>query len=177
MDRNRHSKSKHKSHNWNDQRRNYGENNSSSRNFYSYSDSKSSFHNYSNNSQKKAHYVTYETSESQAQKEKAIKDFKEREVLCSKCGKPITDMASSMASKNGSAPMHFECAMEQVSCNEKLEQNEKIAYIGQGRFAVLSYENIRDQRHFKIKKIIEWESRDAKPEWRSEISNLFSQVE
>ena len=29
---------------------------------------------------------------------------------------------------------------------------------------------------FTIKKIIEWENRDAKFEWRDEISSLYSQV-
>ena len=95
----------------------------------------------------------------------------------SKCGKPLTDIASAMTDKTSGEPVHFECALEQVSGSESLAQNEKIAYIGQGRFAVLSYENIRDQRHFHIKKIIEWEGRDSKPEWRNEMSGLFSQVE
>ena len=55
-------------------------------------------------------------------------------------------------------------------------ENEKIAYIGQGRFGVLYYENMRDQRHFTIKRIIEWEDRDSKPEWRTEISEVYSKI-
>ena len=55
-------------------------------------------------------------------------------------------------------------------------ENEKVAYIGQGRFAVLHYENIRDQRHFTIKKIIEWESREEQSQWREELSGLYSKI-
>ena len=55
-------------------------------------------------------------------------------------------------------------------------ENEKVAYIGQGRFAVLSYENIREQKNFKIKKIIEVEDRENKSEWRTEISDLYSKI-
>ena len=55
--------------------------------------------------------------------------------------------------------------------------NEKIAYIGQGRFGVLYFENPRDQRKFTIKKIIEWEDREKKSEWREELSGLYSQID
>ena len=55
--------------------------------------------------------------------------------------------------------------------------SEKVAYIGQGRFAVLSFENPHDQKHFSIKRTIEWEARDAeRGAWRDEMAGLFSQV-
>ena len=57
------------------------------------------------------------------------------------------------------------------------ELKEKIAYIGQGRFGVLYYENPRDQRKFTIKKIIEWEDREKNSDWRDELSGLYSKVE
>ena len=60
--------------------------------------------------------------------------------------------------------------------NEPIGENEKIAYIGQGRFAVLYYENPKDQKKFVIKKVIEWENREQKAEWRDELSGLYSQV-
>ena len=72
--------------------------------------------------------------------------------------------------------MHFDCVLAQLKQNERVGENEKIAYIGQGRFAVLYYENPRDQKKFVIKKIIEWEDRDQKSEWRDELSGLYSQV-
>ena len=117
-------------------------------------------------------------SQQQIQEEdRAIAEYKaSHQIVCAKCGKTINDMSSAIQDKSGS-PIHFECAMEMVSANERLDNGDKIAYIGQGRFAVLNYPNIRDVRHFSIKKIIEWEDREKTSEWRDELSGLYSKVE
>lgn len=172
MEKNRHNRNRHHNRNWNDQKKNSGENSFNGRNFQGNSSSRGGGSN-----QRQFQFVSHENPEALAKHEQAIKELKSREIVCPKCGKLITDIASAMTDKTSGKPIHFECVMEQVSAGESVSQNEKIAYIGQGRFAVLSYENIRDQRHFHIKKIIEWEGRDAKPEWRDEISGLYSKVE
>ena len=172
MEKKRHRRNKNRNRNTNEQKKSNSENSFGNRNFQPNSSAKNT-----NSSQKQFQFVNHENPESLAQREQAIKELKSREIICPKCGKVINDMASAMSDKSSGTPIHFECAMEQVSAGESVGQNEKIAYIGQGRFAVLSYENIRDQRHFHIKKIIEWEGRDSKPEWRDEMSGLFSQVE
>ncbi len=118
----------------------------------------------------------YEDHEAESQRVKAIAEIKTRELICPKCGQPITDIASAIADKTTGQPVHFDCVLEQVKQSEPTGENEKVAYIGQGRFAVLHYENIRDQRHFTIKKIIEWESREQQSEWRSELSGLYSKI-
>lgn len=118
----------------------------------------------------------YEDDAANRERNKAIQELKERTVKCPICGEPITDLASCLTDKKSGEPAHFDCILNQVSNEEKLGENEKIAYIGQGRFGILYYENIRDQRHFTIKKVIEWEERDKKPEWREEISGLYSQI-
>ncbi|MEE1166885.1 MAG: hypothetical protein UHP28_07015 [Treponema sp.] len=125
----------------------------------------------------KFHYMVHSNPEALAKKEQAISDFKAREIVCPKCSQLITDMASALTDKATGKPIHFECVMEELNGSEKCGQNEKICYIGQGRFGILYFENPRDQRHFTIKKIIEWENRETKTEWRSEISGLYSQVE
>ena len=89
---------------------------------------------------------------------------------------PITDVSSAMADKVTGNPVHFDCVLAQLKENEPVGENEKIAYIGQGRFAVLYYENPRDQKKIGIKKSIEWEKREKKAEWRDELSGLYSQV-
>ena len=118
----------------------------------------------------------YEDQEAERQRLAAIQDVKAREVLCPKCGQPITEIASAIADKTSGEPIHFDCALNEVKQTEPTGENEKIAYIGQGRFAVLAYENIRDQRHFTIKKIIEWESREQQSQWRGELSGLYSKI-
>lgn len=120
--------------------------------------------------------VPRETQEDILNKEKAIKDFKEREIVCPICGKPIEDLTSALADKETGKPIHFDCALEIASKNEKLKENERFTYIGQGRFAVLSFVDPRDMRHFKIERIIEWEDRNKPVEWKSEISGLYSQT-
>lgn len=128
--------------------------------------------------QKKFQFNAADYADEAADKErqKAISELKAREIICPVCNQPITDISSCMTDKKSGQPAHFDCILQEVSKEEKLGENEKIAYIGQGRFGILYYENPRDQRHFTIKKIIEWEDRETKPEWREEISGLFSKV-
>ena len=120
--------------------------------------------------------IASENSENQKKKEQAIQEFKSREIICPICSKQILDVASALGDKSSGNPVHFECAMAHLEKTETVGQNEKICYIGQGRFGILYFENPRDQRHFTIKKIIEWENRDSKLDWRSEMSSLYSQV-
>ena len=118
----------------------------------------------------------YEDQDAERQRLAAIQEVKSREIICPKCGQPITDIASAIADKTTGEPLHFDCVLNQVKQAEPTGENEKVAYIGQGRFAVLHYENIRDQCHFTIKKIIEWESREKESEWRGELSGLYSKI-
>lgn len=162
---NRHGRRHHG--NWNNQKNQNNKNHSSSENL-----EENRFQR-----QPKFHFMVHANPENVAKKEKAIADFKAREVICPKCSQLVTDMASALTDKESGKPIHFECAMNQLVQSEKCGHNEKICYIGQGRFGILYFENPRDQRHFTIKKIIEWENRESKAEWRSEISGLYSHIE
>lgn len=159
MDKNRRNK-KH-SNNWNNQNKNNQQGNK-----------------FTDNKPAKPQFgrTIFEDQNVVRERQKAIAELKNREVICPKCGKQINDIASSLADKASGSPVHFDCVFSEIEKNEKLGQNEKIAYIGQGRFGVLYYENIRDQRHFTIKRIIEWEEREKKSEWREELSELYSKV-
>lgn len=116
-----------------------------------------------------------ETPADIAARESAIRDFKARETICPACGKPIEDLSSAIADKGGT-PMHFDCVLQKLNAAESLASNQNIAYIGQGRFAIISRENPSDIKHFKIEKIIEWEDRNNPGAWRSEMAELFSKV-
>ena len=120
--------------------------------------------------------VLRETYEDLLNKEKAIRDFREKQSVCPICSKVIEDLTSSLSDKTTGEPVHFDCAWNQAGKDITLKENEKFTYIGQGRFAVLYFPDIRDTRHFKIQKIVEWERSDSVPQWRTEISNLFSQT-
>ncbi len=117
-----------------------------------------------------------ENAREAANRENAIREFKAREVICPKCGKPIEDMTSAIADKATGKPMHFDCVIETLKQGESMTANQSMTYIGNGRFAVVTFENPRDTRHFKIEKIIEWEDKSNPIEWRGEMADLYSQV-
>lgn len=120
--------------------------------------------------------IIHENPEEQQKRDAAIRELKQREVVCPVCGKIIDDLTSAVSDKATGLPAHFDCILEQVRKSESLGENDKLTYIGQGRFAVLHFDNPRDLKSFKILKTIEWESREKKPDWREEMSGLFSQV-
>lgn len=96
--------------------------------------------------------------------------------LCARCGEPIQDITSAMNDRDSGAPVHFDCVLKFLQGAEELAQNERIVYIGQGRFAVMYFENPVDTRKFKIIRTIEWEKREQKENWRTDISGRFSQI-
>lgn len=106
----------------------------------------------------------------------SIRELKEREVLCAKCQKKIEDLSSALADKVSGNPVHFDCVLDEIKQRERLAENQQITYIGQGRFAVVYFPNPKDTRNFSIVRIIEWEERDKKFDWREEISGMYSQV-
>ncbi len=95
---------------------------------------------------------------------------------CAKCGEPIQDVTSALSDKDSGSPVHFDCVIKFLEGAENLGANEKIVYVGQGRFAVMFFENPVDTRKFRIVRMIEWERRDGRAEWRTDIAGQFSQV-
>jgi len=151
---------------------------------------------------------------------------------CPWCGKPIRDMSSAIADKDSGYPVHFDCVTARIAFGERLEKGDSIAYIGGGRFGIVSFggpgtsarsspgamaADSQDRtlnengtlsenggrgfqgssqsgrsfqgsshiqmtgrstsppgRGFTIKKIIEWENKDKRAEWRSIISDHYS---
>jgi hypothetical protein len=110
--------------------------------------------------------------------------------ICPWCEKPIRDISSAIADKETGVPVHFDCVTARIALGEKLEKGETVAYIGGGRFGIVcsgSYQSKAPEqisasgrgstplnRDLTIKKIIEWESKDRKTDWRSAITELYS---
>jgi hypothetical protein len=63
---------------------------------------------------------------------------------------------------------------ERIASGEVLEEGDEVAYIGGGRFGVVHFENPREASGFKIKKILEWENKEARADWRKTISDYYS---
>ena len=119
-----------------------------------------------------------------------IKLYEGEPVECSFCGKPVTDVASALADKTTDKPVHFDCVLDYLAEHETLNDGQSISYIGQGRFAVISSKvpgaaaetaagvaavGLPSPR-FVIERIIEWEPRDKKYEWRVNIADAYSKI-
>ena len=96
--------------------------------------------------------------------------------VCQYCGQPINEIASSFIDTNSNKPVHFDCVLSKIAESEKLEAGDKVSYIGQGRFGIINFPNVHDVKHFTIKKIIEWETKDNTPDWRKKMADLYSQI-
>ena len=103
---------------------------------------------------------------------------------CPWCGKPIRDISQAIADKDTGEPIHFECVTARISEIESLEKGDTVTYIGGGRFGIVNFGNSavnpkdtqQENREFTIKKIIEWENKEKKAEWRSEICDHYSVI-
>ncbi len=129
---------------------------------------KDGFNNKDKNGQKEDIFIAENSEE--------IKLHKQNTKTCEYCSKPIHEISSALIDKKSGGAIHFDCVISKLSETEKLEQGQKITYIGQGRFAVLFFENPHDLRKFTIVRTIEWEDQDTQAEWRSKIAGLYSQV-
>jgi hypothetical protein len=93
---------------------------------------------------------------------------------CPICGKPIKDISSALTDRGSGNPAHFDCVLEKIADDEIREKGDVISYLGGGRFGIVHYANPHDVKRFKIKKIIEWEDKENRAEWRKIIADHFS---
>jgi hypothetical protein len=87
-------------------------------------------------------------------------------LVCIRCGEAIGHPEMAIASPESGEPMHFDCAISEIADKEDLGAREKICYLGQGNFAVVSYKSGSTERDFSVKKIIPYENREKETEWR-----------
>jgi hypothetical protein len=96
------------------------------------------------------------------------------QLECVSCGKPIKDISLAIAEKSSGNPLHFDCVIAQITKSEKMERGDVVTYIGGGRFGVVHFDSPHDHRKFKIKKIFEYEEKDARAAWRSILTDRYS---
>jgi len=97
--------------------------------------------------------------------------------VCAHCGQPITDLYTAMTDSKSGGTVHFDCVLEEVSKREMLEEGDVLSYIGGGRFGIVHFAGSEDRgkkRAFTIKKILEWETKDERAEWRGVIADHYS---
>ncbi|MDR1618524.1 MAG: hypothetical protein LBS06_05680 [Treponema sp.] len=93
---------------------------------------------------------------------------------CPYCGQPIRDISQAIADRESGVPVHFDCVVARLTEAETLEGGDSITYIGGGRFGIVHFNNPGDPQRFRIKKILEWENRENRAEWRGDISDHYS---
>lgn len=156
---------------------NYRRSNKNKSNWNKNSSGQKSFESKNHSLEVKKSVYAAEQKKAQIAQENAIKNFKSNSVNCAVCGLVINDLSSALKDKLSDKPVHFDCVLQELAKKENLSSNEKITYIGNGKFAVLHFDNVHDMRHFSIVKEFQWENKEEqRGEWRDKMSNLYSQV-
>ncbi|MBQ0051085.1 MAG: hypothetical protein KBT11_03355 [Treponema sp.] len=164
-------------HNWNNKDRNESNNRNERNGRGERNDRRGNDGHGDKRSEQNRHFANTVSQKEIQENENAIRAFKQNSPACELCGQPISDVANAISNKDNDNPVHFDCVLNKIVEAEKPGPNEKVTYIGQGKFAVLYFENVHDTRHFTIRRTIEWEERDKKRgPWRDEMAGLFSQV-
>ncbi|OQY35016.1 MAG: hypothetical protein B6241_02525 [Spirochaetaceae bacterium 4572_59] len=100
---------------------------------------------------------------------KNISSYGGPSFLCSICGKNIRDLSSAITEKSTGEPAHFDCIIKNLAKNESVKENEKIVYLGNGKFGIINYEN-NQNKNFQIIKEIEYEeAKEEQPDWRNRL--------
>lgn len=86
---------------------------------------------------------------------------------CPICNQSVKFLLTAISIGEDKSPAHFDCVIKRITETENLGSKEKITYIGNGNFAVVSGKAGKD---LKIKKKIEFEENESKSEWRKRIS-------
>jgi hypothetical protein len=96
-------------------------------------------------------------------------------LICDRCGKPIPAPNEALSDRKNGNPVHFDCAMAELAKHENLETGEAISYLGGGRFGVVSFNGGKGENgNFSIKKIVEWEDKEKRAQWRGIIADHYS---
>ncbi|MCF6335855.1 MAG: hypothetical protein L3J12_08950 [Spirochaetales bacterium] len=86
---------------------------------------------------------------------------------CPICGQSVKFLLTAISVGEENNPAHFDCVLKSISEKEELGPREKITYIGNGDFAIVTGKPGKD---IKIRKKIQFENKELKGDWRKRIS-------
>jgi len=95
-------------------------------------------------------------------------------TICIWCDKPIREFSTAVSDPETGKSVHFDCAINRIAERETLEKDDTVGYIGGGRFGIIHFNNQKGARKFRIKKVFEWEDKEARSEWRVALCEHFS---
>ena len=91
------------------------------------------------------------------------------QLTCVECGKIIRHPQMALSTPDTGEPIHFDCAIQKIAEQEKLDPREKICYLGQGSFGIIKFKSGSSNRDFIIKKRIPYEKGDTEVQWRKQM--------
>jgi hypothetical protein len=90
--------------------------------------------------------------------------------ICPLCGKSVRYLLTAFPTGADNAPTHFDCVLRKINSEEQTGNREKVAYLGNGAFGVIRFNN-NAKSGFTIKKRIPFEKPDHRPVWRKNIGS------
>ena len=91
---------------------------------------------------------------------------------CARCGKPINNIHTAISDSTTGSPVHFDCIIKELTEKERLGPDERISYIGNGCFGVVTMK--KGYKSFTIERRIQYETGDKKADWRRSLSSRLS---
>ena len=74
---------------------------------------------------------------------------------CVLCGEVINEIAQAISEGTEGQFSHFDCVIEKLKSQERLRENQKISYVGQGAFSLVKKDKYS---HYSLVKRIPYES-------------------
>lgn len=88
---------------------------------------------------------------------------------CPICHKSIHEYFTAITYKESDNPAHFDCIIKEIKKEEELASNEKICYLGNGSFGIITFRNPSSPIKFLIRKRIQYENTEETPSWRRRL--------
>ncbi|MBN2532928.1 MAG: hypothetical protein JXB88_08555 [Spirochaetales bacterium] len=88
---------------------------------------------------------------------------------CPICHKSIHEFFTAISYKGSDNPAHFDCILKELKSQEELSPNEKICYLGNGSFGIITFRNPSSPIKFLIRKRIQYETVETSPLWRRKL--------
>ncbi len=93
---------------------------------------------------------------------------------CPLCDKSVREIQSAIAYGEDEKPAHLECVLNELKTRESLDPDERLCYIGAGRFAVIKSKIGKDG--LEVIRTIQYEDRERVIGWRREQSPGLSRA-
>lgn len=96
-----------------------------------------------------------------------VKRIKEDDSIekpeCPLCNEPIYIMSQSITHRGSSKPAHFDCVLKEIEAAHKLDEKDKIVYLGGGSFGIVQDRKAgRKKINFFVRERIQYEEKKDK---------------